>query len=168
MSALFRVNSVCILNQQRQHPAGLLCICRSEMYFCVCVCVCMCVCVCLRVCACASLPLAQSLGRHTGTTPAGLTTPHNTPRLPQCTGISKLHIPGDFALTVRSVLPGSDTPPCCDTTPTMHRGGSHGDAHNVFAPVGGCWHASASQLLTAFISLFLFLPHLLHSFPPLL
>lgn len=136
--------SVCISNQQRQDPAGLLCIHRSE--------VCVFVCVCVR--ACASLPLAQSSGQHTGITPAGLTTPHNTPQLPQCISISKLNIPGDFALTVRSLLPGSDTPPCWDTTPTMHRGGAHRDAHNVFASVGGRCHASVSLLLTVFIRCF--------------
>lgn len=108
--------------QQRQSPAGLLCIHRSEV----------CVFVCVFVHACrSSFLLARSPVQHTGKAPLGPTTPHNTPRLPQCISISKLHIPGDFALTVRSLLPGSDTPSCWDTTPTMHRGGSHRGMHTM-------------------------------------
>lgn len=67
-----------------------------------------CVCVCVP---CVALPFTQSSGQHAGITPAGFTTPHNTPQLPQCISISKLNIPGDCALTVRSFLSGSDTPP---------------------------------------------------------
>lgn len=57
---------VCIPNQQRQDPAGLLCIHRSEVcVFSVCAHVCVC------VCACTSLPLAQSSGQQQAQHPLG-------------------------------------------------------------------------------------------------
>lgn len=89
--------SVCTPNQQRQDPAGLLCIYRSEL------------CVFVRLCTYVHHCL---LHNHDSVAPAGLHTPPNTPQLPQCISISKLNIPGDSALTVRSLLPGSDTPSC--------------------------------------------------------
>ena len=97
------------------------------------------------------VPFAQS-GQHSSINTRWARRSHNTPHLPQCISISKPNILGEFALTVRSLLPGSDTPTCWGTTPTMHRGGSHRDAHNMSAPVGGCCRASVSRLLNVFVA----------------
>lgn len=68
-------------------------------------------CVLPRVCVAASLLHIHRDKTH-AQHPLGPPFPTMHPHLPECIAISKVCIPGDIALTVRSLLPGSDTHSC--------------------------------------------------------
>lgn len=126
--------------QQRQDPAGMLCIHRSE--------VCMCVCA---MCSTAFHTIIRT------------TCWHNTRWVyhsPQYTPAPTMH-QYFKAKHPRRLCSNSEVFPirkwhasCWGTTPTMHWGGSHRDAHNVFACNGGCFCASVSLQLNVFYCCF--------------